>query len=238
MKTAGRIAAALLAAGVLASAVTTAAHAHVGISPTEGPAGKVLDLSLSVGHGCDGAATTSLEVKMPEGVVDYSVGKVAGWQGDKPAPGLMRWRGGPLPDSTVLDFPFKAEFSGRKGEVLVFPVVQGCEGGLETAWISTGDDSGAGHGTPAPTLTLTSSAAAPQGDEPGTGGQGTDDDQTQSGAGTSQGAVADEQLSADDSPAGDDDDGFPVLRVIGLILIVASVTGFIVVRRTRSRAGQ
>jgi hypothetical protein len=172
---------------------------------------------------------------MPEGVGDYSVGQVPGWQGDKPRPGLMRWRGGPLPDSTALAFPFKAEFYGRKGEVLVFPVIQGCEGGLETAWISTGEESGAGHGTPAPTLTLTSSAQPPDSD-PANAGETGSVGSAENGEAASQDKVAADATSADPAEDGGDE-GFPLLRVIGAVLIVASVTAFIVLRRSRSRSG-
>ena len=217
-------------------ALPGAAAAHVGVSPAEAPAGQVVDLSLTVGHGCEGASTTSLEVRVPEGVSEYSVGQAPGWRGDKPRPGIMRWKGGPLPDASELALPFRAEFYGRKGDVLVFPVIQGCEGGLETAWISTGEETGAGHGTPAPTVTLTSSAPDPGGDLATARGESGPGEPSGDG-GASQDAAAADAASADPAEGGGGE-GFPLLRVIGAVLIVASVTAFIVLRRARSRSGE
>src|SRR5688572_26244180 len=110
------------------------AGAHVEVTPSTAPADKQVDLALSVGHGCDGAATNSLEVLMPDAATSYAPGKVAGWKGSSPD-GRLRWTGGPLADHEVLGFPFTAKLYGTKGSAVSFKIIQGCEGGAEIAWI-------------------------------------------------------------------------------------------------------
>ncbi|GGD37821.1 hypothetical protein GCM10011335_45690 [Aureimonas glaciei] len=58
----------LLAAAAMTAALTGQALAHVSIEPTEAPSESTYKGVLKVGHGCEGAATTSIRVQIPEGV--------------------------------------------------------------------------------------------------------------------------------------------------------------------------
>jgi len=137
------------------------AAAHVDVEPSSAPAGKMTGFSFTVGHGCEGAATVGLIVEVPDSAGRYEVEQLAGWKSSSP-PGRMIWNGGPLADGELLGFPFRATVYGKKGEAVPLKVIQRCEGGLETAWISVGADDGPGHGNPAPTVTLTSTGAKPE----------------------------------------------------------------------------
>ena len=108
-------------------------------------------------HGCDGAATDTLEVQIPVGVTSVKPKLMAGWTIEtetapvpeasmapdaSPAAGhseeeavitLVRWSGGSLPDSQYADFQLRAVFPETPGTV-AFPTIQRC-GDAEVAWI-------------------------------------------------------------------------------------------------------
>ena len=114
-------------------------------------------ITFRVPHGCDGVATDTIEVQIPEGVTGVKPKWMAGWTieteaaaGARPrwprthrsarwsAAGSARrrrcaWSGGPLPDEQYLDFQLLAVFPETPG-VVAFPVVQRC-GDVEVAWI-------------------------------------------------------------------------------------------------------
>ncbi len=136
------------------------AGAHVDVEPIEAPAGKPVKLNFSVGHGCEGAATTTLTVQVPESVETYSAKSVDGWKASD-STGQMKWTGGPLPDHDVQEYPFVATFYGKKDSRVPFKLIQGCEGGLQTAWIQEVPEGAPEPETPAPVVTLTSSVEAP-----------------------------------------------------------------------------
>jgi uncharacterized protein YcnI len=220
---------AALAAGML---LPVASMAHVDIAPGEAPAGRSLDLSFTVGHDCEGAATTGLDVKVPPGVRDYSAKPVAGWRASTGA-ARMKWKGGPQPEGVELSLPFRATVYGERGEQIPFKVIQICEGGAETAWIQTGGGQAEGD-DPAPVLTLTSSKAAPflppAGNEP----------VASEGEGTTSGASGDQQVATEGNIKADeqqDSDGVGIGQLVGLILIVASITAFVIIRRGKRKTG-
>lgn len=210
------------------------AGAHVQVTPSSAPAGKEVSLALEVGHGCDGAATTSLKVLLPAGTDSVAPQPVPGWKESAPG-GKLFWKGGPLPDHEVGEFPFTAEFSGRKGDEQVFRILQGCEGGASTAWIQEAS-AGAEPTHPASVLTLTTtSRSAPAQPEPGSG--------EAAGATGATGATGDDavddlaEATAGDVQKGEDEDegGGIILPVIGVILIAASVTAYIVIQRGKKK---
>ncbi len=147
-------------AGFIMPALPGLAGAHVNVVPTEAPAGKPVKLNFSVGHGCDGAATISLTVQVPKTVGKYSAKSVVGWKAKNPE-GQMKWTGGPLPDHDVQEYPFTATFYGKKGSGIPLKVIQGCEGGAQTAWIQEVPEGAPEPENPAPVVTLTSTAEAP-----------------------------------------------------------------------------
>jgi periplasmic copper chaperone A len=197
------------------------AGAHVEVTPSQAPAGKKVKLALEVGHGCDGAATNSLVVQMPEGATNAKAGSVPGWK-ESSTPDRMKWTGGPLADHAIGKFPFTATFYGKKGSQEVFKILQGCEGGASTAWIQLAPEGGAEPENPASVLTLTSTAAAPAPEpspEEATGPTGP----------TGENASA--TASDSDKNEDEDDGGAIILPLIGVILIAASVTAFVVIQR-------
>jgi uncharacterized protein YcnI len=208
----------------LAAAPATAA-AHVDVSPTEAPAGKATGFSFTVGHGCEGAATTGLTVEVPKQVGKYELEQLKGWRTSTP-PGRMVWRGGPLADGELLGFPFRATVFGKKGEQVAFKVIQSCEGGLEIAWISVDGQESSGHGTPAPVVTLTSTAARPE---------------------PAPAASADEEAgepgdppSVDAAPtaSGEEDDGGAGIGTFAIVALAAAfLTTLVVILRARRNAG-
>ena len=206
-----------IAAAATALIFPAAASAHVDISPSEAPAGKPTAFAFTVGHDCEGAATTGLDVQVPAGVSGYSAKSIPGWKAVTRG-GLMKWRGGPHPDGVELALPFRATVYGKMGDQLPFKVIQLCEGGAETAWIQTGGGKSEGD-EPAPALALTSTRVAPP--------------PPVSPAGEGQSVVTEPSEAAS---AGSDDDagGVGIGPIVGLVLIAASITAFVVIRRGKS----
>ncbi len=141
---------ALTAAAVVALA--TPAWAHVELDPTEAVAGSTETLTFSFHHGKDGAATTALEVRLPEGTEVVSMGAVDGFEGThNPVDGVIRWEGGSVADGVEAEFPVTVILPSTPGVVL-FPTIQETEAG-DLSWISEEEDESEGA-TPAPRLTL------------------------------------------------------------------------------------
>jgi uncharacterized protein YcnI len=140
----------LVAATLLAAAGS--AHAHVTANPAEAPADAYFRTALRIGHGCAGAATTAVRVKIPEGVLAVRPQAKPGWaieiklrKLDAPADlghgrtvsetvDEIAWRGGPLPDAQFDEFGLVMRLPARAGSTLYFPVVQECEQGVHR-WI-------------------------------------------------------------------------------------------------------
>jgi uncharacterized protein YcnI len=142
-----------IAAVVFTAALSThVAAAHVTASPNEAVADSYFVTSFTVPHGCDGAATVAVRIKIPEGVVDVKPQMKPGWQASrvmrklaapiKDAHGNTQtevvdevdWRGGPLPDSLYDSFGVMMKLPATKGTTLYFPTVQECEKGVHR-WI-------------------------------------------------------------------------------------------------------
>lgn len=152
-----------LAAGLSASMLMLLAVPAQGVNIPEGGAvtsDSVFIIHFQVQEGCDGAATDTLEVSIPEAVVNPIPEAMPGWTvetetilmegaDEEAAPQVarVRWTGGPLEDGQFLEFGLWARFPDDPGATLEFPVIQRC-GGVERAW--TGVD----EGMPAPTVTL------------------------------------------------------------------------------------
>jgi hypothetical protein len=63
-----------------AAAVGPAALAHVTLETREAPAGSTYKAVLRVPHGCEGAATTAIRVRIPEGVIAVKPMPKPGWE--------------------------------------------------------------------------------------------------------------------------------------------------------------
>jgi uncharacterized protein YcnI len=160
---------ALLSLALMACAMP--AQAHVGLQAPTSPAGSSYKAILQVPHGCDGAATTAIKVRIPEGYFNVKPLPKAGWtitlvkgpyqkphelHGSQVTEGVseISWTGGELPDDYFDEFAFRGTLASDlpEGTVLNFPTVQVC-GTAEEAWIDVTGEADADK--PAPTLTVT-----------------------------------------------------------------------------------
>jgi uncharacterized protein YcnI len=147
------------------------AHAHITVAPASAPAGAYQTLVFKVGHGCDGSATTSITVSLPEGVTAKPMPK-PGWTLDlvegKLATPLqahgktitravreITWRGGPLPDAYFDEFTVQARLPEVPGRY-AFKVGQQCgKGRVDWAGVVPGSKA------PAPVLEVVPAAMPP-----------------------------------------------------------------------------
>jgi uncharacterized protein YcnI len=165
-----------LALGAAGAVVfTCAASAHVTLETREAPVGAPYKAVLRVPHGCDGAATIALRVRVPEGMIAVKPMPKPGWKietvsgkypktysyfhGAKLSEGVVEvsFSGGSLPDAYYDEFVFTGFIAGdlEPGTTLYFPVVQECEKGVHR-WIeipAAGKPSG-DYREPAPALKL------------------------------------------------------------------------------------
>jgi len=153
------------------SGVCGAAGAHVVLTEPMAHAGAPYVGHFRVGHGCAGAATTAVEVRLPEGVTAAKPQPKPGWTLEiKREPltqpvkgeggGLLHervaaviWRGR-LPDDEFDEFALMAKLPATLGP-LYFPTLQTCEKG-EERWTDI-PAPGAAWGSvphPAPVVTL------------------------------------------------------------------------------------
>lgn len=202
------------------------AMAHVEMTPSDAAAGKPVDLSFEIPHGCDGAATTSLVVQIPDSATDVKAKPIKGWRANT-TPATLTWTGGPLPDDQTLAVPFTASLYGKKGDSVMFKVIQKCQGGASTAWIQA-EEGGVEPEYPAPAVTLTSTAAKPAAAAQESADQVAEEDAASTGEPTATAAdPADE--SSDDGGS----DGKTLLLIVIAGLAIGTVAG-IIVRGRRS----
>lgn len=157
------------AAATLLASLASPAFAHITLETSEAPIGSGYKAVLRVPHGCDGAATTGITIKLPEGFISAKPMPKPGWtlditSGDYARPYKLfgsevksgateiSWSGGNLPDNEYDEFVVRGTLADSltPGDTLYFPVIQTCTSGEED-WIDT---SGSEDGTPAPGLKL------------------------------------------------------------------------------------
>lgn len=134
----------IVAAAVLAMAAPLAS-AHIVLEQKQAPAGSYYKGVFVVGHGCNGSATRSITVTIPDGVQGAHPQPKAGWQLDVQRARLakpytshgktveddvrtIRWYGGTLADQHFDEFRMLMKLPEQGGK-LYFPVVQECENG-------------------------------------------------------------------------------------------------------------
>jgi uncharacterized protein YcnI len=153
--------------------VGAAAHAHVTLENRSAPAGSSYKAVLRIPHGCEGAPTVRIRVRIPDGVLNVKPMPKSGWTvattKEKLAKPLIldhgrevtetirevSWSGGKLPDDNYDEFIFRAELPDKPGVTLYFPVVQECETGVNR-WIEIPEQgkSRNDYAEPAPELKL------------------------------------------------------------------------------------
>lgn len=161
---------AILAASLAFAAAP--AFAHVTLEKGEAAVGSTYKAVLRLPHGCDGNATTSVRVKIPEGLISVKPMPHAGWElstvkgpyqntyelfGSKVSEGVteITWSGGNLPDAYYDEFVFRGTLAStlEAGTTLYFPVIQTCATG-EEAWIEIPVEGQPEPELPAPGLKL------------------------------------------------------------------------------------
>ena len=111
----------ILSAAMLAA---SAAHAHVSLEQRSAPAGTYQKLTFRVGHGCNGSATQSITIQLPEGFAGLKPMPKQGWQIERGA-ATLTWRGGPLPDDYYEEFVAFGKLPAQPASH-VFKITQAC----------------------------------------------------------------------------------------------------------------
>ncbi len=158
---------------VLAVFVPQTLFAHATLEKTENTVGASYKGVVRIGHGCNGSATTSVKIKIPEGLIGVKPMPKMGWaltinkaaytqtytvHGKDVSEGVSEiiWSGGKLLDENYDEFVFTSQVSDKvaAGTTLYIPVTQICEQG-ETAWVETPNSQGQKLKSPAPALRVT-----------------------------------------------------------------------------------
>jgi len=225
---------ALVGAGLLALSAPLAASAHVEVEPSSTSAGSYSLLTFSVGHGCDGSATTAITIDIPESITSVTPTVNPGWTAGKVSVDLatpiedgegdaITSRVGqvsytadtPLADGYRTTFALSLQIpADAVGETLSFPVLQTCEVG-STSWSDATVAGEAEPAHPAPSLTVTEASA-----ESGHG----------HGAADAATEAADEDASAA-SAASDD----VLARILGIGGLIVGAVGLVVAVATRRK---
>lgn len=156
------------------------ALAHAGISPKTADNGATVRAVITVPHGCDGAATTDVIVKLPEGFVSAKPMVKAGWNvtitkgayaktysvhGSDVTEGALevRWSGGNVPDDQIDEFVIQGSVQGFDAEgTLPFLTTQLCGTTASVAWDQVAAPGQDAHALehPAPVMKVTMAAPA------------------------------------------------------------------------------
>ena len=227
------LASSALAAGVLmAVAVPLSASAHVSVAPTSTAAGSYSVLTFALSHGCEGSATTSIAIEIPESVTSVTPTVNPNWAVEKVAVDLaeplddghgntISTRTGqivytaaePLADGLRDTFALSVLLpEDAAGTTLAFPVVQTCEVG-STNWTEVQKDGEAEPEHPAPSIAVTDAVAADH-----------------HGATTSD---EDASAAAHDSDAGESGD--TIARVLGIGGLVVGAVGIVLAVTARRK---
>lgn len=144
-------------------AVPTIAFAHGVLDPSVAAPGVPWEGAVVIGHGCDGAATTGVRLKLPAGAQNVTPGAApAGWTVSREGTDIV-WSGGTLAPKEPGSFPISATFSGNIGDQRWVEIDQTC-GDKQALWAqipAAGQDA---HDLkqPAASLTLVAQADMPK----------------------------------------------------------------------------
>lgn len=127
--------------------LSSAAAAHVEITPEKVKADSVARLTIEVPTELK-VPTVKLEVKLPPGLTPVRPVAKAGWKSTN-RNGVLTWFGGQIPSGRSGTFVFRAHMPDTPGKELVFPAVQTYANGEVVRWIDA-----PGSQTPAPRINL------------------------------------------------------------------------------------
>jgi uncharacterized protein YcnI len=208
------------------------ASAHVSADKSEVPAGGFTAVTLTVPHGCEASPTTSIEIEVPELILNVTPSIVAGWDVevsteplDEPVEGshgeqvteresvvtYTAQAGNELPDGFRQSFTLGFQAPDAEGEYLFFKTIQNCVEG-QTAWIEEYTGEGEEPEAPAPVVQV----VAAEGDGHGGGSDDEADDETTETTETD-GASEGESAAGDTGSTSDDDGSSNGLAVAGLV---------------------
>ena len=162
------------------TALSTAAFAHATLERPEAPAGSYKAV-LRIPHGCDGQATHTIRIELPEGFIDAKPMPKPGWglvvdKGDYAKPYKLHgreiasgartvtWSGGELPDDFYDEFVLSGTLAAEPGAALPFIITQLCADG-QVVWDQIADKGQDPHALkrPAPVVTIAASTAGGHG---------------------------------------------------------------------------
>lgn len=162
---------ALAALGLLAGS----AHAHATLEQKEAAVGATTKITLRVPHGCNGEATHTVRIDVPEGFYAVKPMPKAGWaletelgdyatpydnHGTKMTEGVRAviWSGGDLPDAFYDEFTLRGTVGPdlEAGTAMYFPTLQTCANGTAD-WTDTSGSHDVPN--PAPGISLVAGSA-------------------------------------------------------------------------------
>jgi uncharacterized protein YcnI len=180
----------LFATLVVSLLAAPVAGAHVTANPSSAEAGGFAMIAFRVPHGCEESPTTSLTIRIPDGVVSVAPQAVPGWtvttvsgklskpvdlHGEQVTEGVktVTWSGGRLDPHQFSDFGISMRLPEAAGETIYFPAVQRCAQGV-SRWIQLPAAGGEEPELPAPGVELVaaSGAATTTGHTPAAGEDG------------------------------------------------------------------
>ena len=171
----------LLAATLPLTVLPSSGLAHAVFNQTSAEAGSLVTAQARITHGCDGQATHTVTITMPQGVTRVTPRVIPGWTVSvtkRPLATPLRlhgqtitetvdtitWTGGSVPDFAFEQFEFRFAAPAEPGRTLYFPLVQTCANGTE-AWdqIPARIEDWGRTADPAPYITLSAPPAARRG---------------------------------------------------------------------------
>jgi uncharacterized protein YcnI len=150
---------AAVAAMVLATAGTAAAHIDPDVSQI--PAGGDAVVFFKVEHGCGESPTTKLEIKVPKQITNPVAATKAGWKTSTDADNVVTFEDGTLDPHTEDSFAITFTAPTKVGSKVRFPIIQTCQKG-EIDWIETHES----DEHPAPVITIGKAGSKPVASKP------------------------------------------------------------------------
>ena len=163
---------ALLSVALILLITTQQGHTHAVLDRRVAAPQQTIHLSIGIGHGCEGSATTEIHLSVPEGLIVTGVDQndafkvetqeapfAKEWAGPQGAlkKGINKiiWSKGLLEDKKRAEFGFQVYLSAdlKPSQILALPVIQKCQTG-ETHWVEQAatDEARQALKSPAPLL--------------------------------------------------------------------------------------